>query len=174
MGAGFGRFVGRVAGVLVAWTACRGQEVEPEFPPPPHTIMFLGTFHFSNPGRDDFKPRVDVDVTSDRRQRELEQVLGVLARYGPTRICVEAMPDRQAELDDEYARFVAGEFDLPSNETYQIGFRLARSLGHERVYAIDAKRRWYEPLREPPRLRTRARTGGAAHERLVRRVGGSD
>lgn len=129
--------------------AAGAQTEPPDFPPAPHQVTLLGTFHFVDAGLDDFKPQVDIDIRSEARQRELEDVLGVLARFRPTRIAVEAMPQRQAELDQRYQEYRRGEFELPANEVYQIGFRLAKRLGHDRVHAIDAERRWYQPYVDP-------------------------
>lgn len=112
-------------------------------------ILLLGTFHFSNPGLDSYRPEHDVDIFSERRQAELGTVLDRLATFRPTKIAVEAMPDRQERLDDEYRAYLAGETELSSNEIHQIGYRLAERLDHDRVWAVDAERRFYEPWVDP-------------------------
>lgn len=48
---------------------------------------------------------------------------------------MEASDDRTAKRHVEY---LAGKHELTSNETEQIGFRLAKELGHKTVYAVDA------------------------------------
>lgn len=137
-----------LAGALPSTTVA-AQSGPPGFPDPPHQVMLLGTFHFADAGLDEFRPEVDIDVKSRVRQQELEELCSVLARFRPTRIAVEAMPARQPELDRRYAGYLRDEFELPANEIYQIGFRLARRLGHDRVHAIDAERRWYQPYVNP-------------------------
>nr|WP_225937857.1 DUF5694 domain-containing protein [Myxococcus sp. RHSTA-1-4] len=45
---------------------------------------------------------------------------------------------KQAVLDARYQDYVAGRAELTANEIDQVGFRLAKKLGHAKVYAIDA------------------------------------
>ena len=45
-------------------------------------------------------------------------------------------------LDSTYALYKAGDWTLPRNEIYQLGYRLAKTLEHERVYAADRPRFW--------------------------------
>lgn len=103
-------------------------------------ILVLGTFHFKDAGLDEYKPRHDIDILSSERQAELEQVLERLADFNPTRIALEVRYERQASLDSSYAAYLAGDLQLSSKEIHQIGFRLAKRLGHPRVYACDAPR----------------------------------
>lgn len=132
---------------LVASAPALGDE--PKFPDPPHSILFLGTFHFADPGLDDFKPEVDINIMDPKRQRELEGVLAMLEGFKPTKIAVEVKADKQSEVDAQYAAYLNGRLELTTNEVHQIGFRLAKQLGHKRVYAIDAPGRWYEPYINP-------------------------
>ena len=122
---------------------------EDPFPAPKHRVMLLGTFHFEDAGLDDFKPEFNIDVMAEQRQQEIAQVLSILETYRPTKIAVEQTPDRQGWLDGRYNEYIGGKFELPANEIFQLGFRLARTLGHSRVHAIDAERRWYEPYVNP-------------------------
>jgi len=106
-----------------------GQEVErPE-------ILIIGTFHMANPGRDIHNAEVD-DVLSATRQREMLEVLEVLQRFRPTKIAVEASVGSD-RIGQRYADYVAGDYTLTRNEIDQLGLRLARSLGHDTVYAVD-------------------------------------
>jgi len=99
-------------------------------------IMVLGTFHFSGGGQDLVNPEVD-DFLAPARQAEIAAVADGLARWAPTKIMVEATPDREAELNRLYDAYRAGERSLSVNETQQLGMRLAARLGHERLYAVD-------------------------------------
>jgi hypothetical protein len=123
--------------------------LEPFLEEPPCQILLLGTFHFSNPGLDSYKPEHDIDIFSERRQAELREVLDRLEGFRPTKIAVEAKPENQKALDEKYRAYLEGEHELSSNEIEQIGYRLARRLGHERVWAVDAERRFYEPWVDP-------------------------
>jgi hypothetical protein len=103
-------------------------------------VLVLGTFHFADAGRDGYKPRFDIDVRSPERQREVEDLVERLAAFRPTKVAVERRPERQAELDSLYRAYLAGAYELGANEIYQVGFRLARRLGHTQVWAVDAPR----------------------------------
>lgn len=99
-------------------------------------VLVLGVYHMANPGRDVFNTEAD-DVLSSQRQAEIADVIEVLVRFRPTKIAVEAgfNNDRVAE---RYTDYVAGKLELTRNETDQLGYRLAKRLGHETVYPVDA------------------------------------
>lgn len=99
-------------------------------------ILVLGTYHMANPGRDYANVHAD-DVLAPRRQAEIREVCKLLAAYAPTRVAVEVAATVQDELDQRYAAYVSGQAELRRNESEQIGFRLAKMLGHERVFAVD-------------------------------------
>jgi hypothetical protein len=100
------------------------------------TLLILGTPHFSNPGHDLVNARVP-DVLSAERQAEIEAVVARLAAFRPTRVAVEWPARAQARLDQRYADYRAGRFQLTSNERDQIGLRLAARLNLPRVDAVD-------------------------------------
>lgn len=99
-------------------------------------LLVLGTTHFSNPGRDVVNTRVP-DVLSPARQAEIEAVVARLAAFRPTHVAVEWPASEQARLDQRYADYRAGRFQLTANERDQIGLRLAARLGLPRVDAVD-------------------------------------
>ncbi|HUP21892.1 MAG TPA: DUF5694 domain-containing protein [Thermoanaerobaculia bacterium] len=136
-------------GLALATGAANAVAGRPQPPRLPVPVLLLGTFHFQDAGLDDFRPQHDVDVLSEGRQAEVAEVVACLAAFRPTRVAVEAMPERAAELNERLSRFRAGEWELPVNEVYQLGFRVAARLGHEAVYPVDAKGRWYEPYVDP-------------------------
>ena len=115
------------------------------FDGPRAQLLLLGTFHFKDAGLDGYKPKYDADILSTERQRQLAELLDRLAAFAPTKIAVEVNRERQDWLDERYGQYRAGEFELTSNEIYQLGFRLAERLGHERLWAVDAESRRYEP-----------------------------
>lgn len=112
---------------------------------PTAQIMLLGTFHFQDRGLDQYRPQFGFDVFSERRQCEIAEVVAALAAYAPTKIAVERRAEEQQELDASYEAYLRGTFALPADEVYQIGFRLAKRLGHARVYGVNAWGRYYEP-----------------------------
>lgn len=98
-------------------------------------ILILGTYHMANPGRDVHNVEAD-DVLSDRRQREIAELIDVLKRFRPTHVAVEA-PVGNSRVTDRYEEYLAGEDTLTRNETHQIGFRLAREMDLETVHPVD-------------------------------------
>jgi hypothetical protein len=99
-------------------------------------VLFLGTYHFDNPGLDVVKTEV-ADVLAPAKQAEIAGIVKALARFKPTRIAVEARTNQAARLDSLYAAFRAGRHTLGKSEVQQLGFRLAAQFGHERLYPID-------------------------------------
>ena len=73
-----------------------------------------------------------------KNQAQLEIIAERLARWAPEQIAVE-LPLRMADsITARYSRYVAaGGATKSSNEVEQVGFRLARKLGHPTVYPID-------------------------------------
>ncbi|HEX2204091.1 MAG TPA: DUF5694 domain-containing protein [Longimicrobium sp.] len=124
-------------------------------------VMLLGVFHFQDAGLDSYKPRFPFDVLAPGRQREVEEVVERVARFQPTRVAVEQPASQQPRLDSLYAEYAAGRWTPRSNEIYQIGFRLAKRLGHAGVHAADARRRWYADLTDSL-IQARARELGQA------------
>lgn len=101
-------------------------------------VMVLGTYHLANPGQDLHNVEVD-DVTSELRQRQLKAIADVLAAFGPDRVAVEGLSEREDFSLASYEDFVPADLEEIPNERVQIGFRLAHRLGHEKVFGIDEK-----------------------------------
>lgn len=98
-------------------------------------VLVLGVYHMNSPGRDVFNMQVD-DVLAPKRQAEIAQVIETLKRFNPTKIALETdvYSDRRPK---EYAEYLSGKHELTRNELEQLGFRLARELGHKTVYPVD-------------------------------------
>lgn len=125
------KLAGSILGVLLSSTVLDAQPVADKRA----EVLVLGTYHMANPGRDIFNMSAD-DVLSEMRQRELAELIAVLKRFRPTRIAVEATvyEDRAPK---RYADYLAGAYELSRNEIDQIGFRLAKELGHATIYPVD-------------------------------------
>jgi len=109
-------------------------------------IMILGTFHFANPGLDSYKPQYEVDIFSEKRQAELNEIIDKLLKFKPTKVMLEvSRVANDSLLNDRYSKYLKGVYDLSTrhSETYQLGFRLAEEAGHRYLYAIDEKLDWY-------------------------------
>ena len=116
-------------GLLAIPVAARSQSAaRPE-------ILILGTYHMANPGHDIHNMQAD-DVLSTKRQQDIAQLIEVLKRFHPTKIAIESDVTSQ-RLQQEYADYLAGKYKLSRNEIDQIGYRLARELGHKAVYPVD-------------------------------------
>lgn len=108
--------------------------------------MVLGVFHFSNPQLDSYKPKFPFDILEKQRQSELDMLLEKIAEYKPTKILLELNRIEMDSLTNEsYQSYLKGKFliDDKTNEVYQIGFKLAKKLGHHRVYCSDADAKWF-------------------------------
>ena len=102
----------------------------------PAQIMLIGTFHFSNPGKDTVKVD-DVDVFDDVSQQYLQQLAERLAEFKPTRVLLEYDPAKEDLINQRYTDYLAGTYELGTNEIYQLGFRIARQSGLETVQSFD-------------------------------------
>jgi len=99
------------------------------------SIMVLGTYHFSNAGLDKANVKAD-DVTAPARQAELERLTTALAAWKPDKVLVEWQYPQPFTVP-EYRAFKPEDLKTKTNEVIQIGFRLARKLGHAEVYGFD-------------------------------------
>jgi hypothetical protein len=111
---------------------------------PKSELLILGSFHFQDAGLDTYKPQHDIDILSAPKQQELEAVLEAIERYRPTKIAIEAKKANQPHIDSLYGEYLSGRFELKANEIFQIGFRVAKRLGHQKIYAIDAEARGFD------------------------------
>ena len=105
-------------------------------------VSVLGLFHFSNPGLDSYKPKFSFDILSGEHQKELDLVLDALEKFRPTKILVEnPRVSEDSVLTASYKGYLNDTFDISkrTSETYQVGFKLAKRLGHQKVYASDTE-----------------------------------
>lgn len=99
-------------------------------------VMLLGTYHFEGSTNDAVQTPA-ADVLSERRQAELEELSGRLARWAPDQIAVEWPFSFADSTTAIYQRYASTGTTQSRNEVVQIGFRLARRLGHATVHPID-------------------------------------
>lgn len=98
-------------------------------------IMILGTFHMSS-SSDLINTKVD-NLTSDKRQGEIIELVNKIKKFDPTKVAVEYEYKYEEELNADYTKYINGEMQLKMWETHQIAFRLAKSLEHKKIYPID-------------------------------------
>lgn len=99
-------------------------------------LMILGTYHMAKTTKNVFNFEV-TDVLSEERQKQIAELMEKLAKYHPTKIMVEADVEKQEIIQERYEKYLKGEYQLTRNETDQICFRLAKMLGHQKIYCID-------------------------------------
>lgn len=99
-------------------------------------VMLLGTYHFAGSSGDAVQTPA-TDILSPLRQAELDTVAARLARWAPQQIAVEWPLSFADSTAARYARYVAAGTSASRNEVVQVGFRLARRLGHAGVDPID-------------------------------------
>jgi uncharacterized protein DUF5694 len=118
-------------------------QAAPAAAPAPVSVMIVGNFHMSNPGRDIHNLTVD-DMLSPKRQAEIAAVTDALNRFHPTAVAAEWPADIASE---RYAKYLAGTLDPSRNEVVQLGFRLARTAGLKDFHGVDVDGDFpYEPL----------------------------
>ena len=101
------------------------------------TIMILGSTHLANDGLDVYNTKMD-DVRAPKRQREIEQLVEQLKEFKPTKIALERDEKTHgAGTQTEYQGYLEGTYELKQSESDQIGFRLAKQMGHPKLYCVD-------------------------------------
>jgi hypothetical protein len=112
--------------------------------PQPIEVMVVGTYHMGNPGRDLHNVAAD-DVTTPKRQAELEAVAAALATFRPTKVMVERRSTAPDLADEKYGSFSPADLATSRDERVQIGYRLAHRLHLPAVQAIDEQPEAGEP-----------------------------
>lgn len=100
------------------------------------SLVILGTYHMATTTSNVINVDVD-DVTSPDRQKEMLELIEKLKKFKPSKIALECDFEDNAKIQKSYNDYRAGTYELTRNEIDQIGFRLAKDLGHKKVYCID-------------------------------------
>lgn len=99
-------------------------------------IMLLGTYHFAGSTGDAVKQPTD-DPLTPARQAQLGELVERLAHWQPQQIAVEWSASFTDSTAARYKQYRSTGVTESRNEVVQVGFRLARRLGHSDVYPID-------------------------------------
>lgn len=109
-------------------------------------VLLLGCYHFSNPSADSFNLTVD-DYLSEKRQKEILDVVLSLSKFSPQKIFIESCIKWNDEANEMYSKFKKNEFDINQKATvgekFQIGLRLAKHLNLDSIYGVDAAGKWF-------------------------------
>ena len=106
-------------------------------------LLILGSYHMSNPGQDVANLEAD-NVLSEKRQREILEVVELLKKYKPTHIAVESRYRTKYDtaIQQRYQQYLDGKFELRDREDEQIGFRIGKEMNHKQIFAVDAQGRF--------------------------------
>jgi len=135
----------------------------------PAQVMLFGVFHFANPGHDVVKTE-QIDVMTDENQAYLESLSTRISEYNPTVVLLEFGPEQESEMQERFQQYVEGYYQLPSNEIYQLGFRIAALSDADTVHGFDETNvQWQaEPLFEY--LQSKDTATGARMSALIEEV----
>lgn len=96
-------------------------------------VYLLGTFHFNQTDE-------SYNVLEEHHQKSIENLCEIIAKQRPDKVFIERQPEyeHRNKLDSLYQFYLTLKRPLKAkNELYQVGFRLARMLGHDKVYQCD-------------------------------------
>ena len=97
-------------------------------------VYLLGTFHFSQMDS-------TYNVLDDKHQKSIMQLCQTIASQKPDKVFIESQPEFefQNKYDKKFSAYKADEnfISKRKNEIYQVGFRVAKMLNHNKVYQCD-------------------------------------
>jgi hypothetical protein len=102
-------------------------------------VLLLGSFHFGFQNLDVIKIEKgeQIDVLEEKYQKEIKDIVNRLAAFKPTIIVIERHPRSQKKTDSLFKAYISGSHQLKRSESEQIGFRLAKKLGLDKLYCAD-------------------------------------
>lgn len=100
-------------------------------------ILLVGTTHLNMPNNGDFFMPKMPDVLSEKRQLEIKQFVNQLARFEPTKVCIEMNTSKKEYINEQFQRIIQHPELATANEREQIAFRLAQQTYLDFVYPID-------------------------------------
>ncbi len=101
-------------------------------------VLLVGCYHFAYYNLDAHKTDDDkqVDVLSDKRQKEMEELVKYIAEFKPTKIAIES-GENTHKLMEQFREYEKGKRELGRDEREQIGFRLMKQFKLDTVYGVD-------------------------------------
>lgn len=102
-------------------------------------IILLGTFHF-NQSLDSIS-KLHSDLFSNKRQKEVADIVEKLTKQKPDKIFLEFTPKNQPFYDSIYNEYLNGKepqkLKIKANEIFQLGMKTAKQLGHKKVFGMN-------------------------------------
>lgn len=104
-------------------------------------ILLLGSPHLHQVFQEGFPA---TDVMTPRNQKEIQAFASAIQKFDPEAIMVEALPEKQDEIDSLYGLYLKNqlnfsELEYGRSEIYQLGFRIGKELGLEKINAVNSK-----------------------------------
>ncbi|WP_312902526.1 DUF5694 domain-containing protein [Chryseobacterium taichungense] len=108
------------------------------FPGSKAKVLVVGSFHFDYPNLDAHKTEKgdQVDVLSPKTAKEVTELVDYIKKFKPTKIAIEADPDWNA--NQKLKEYKEGEHTDKRDERYQLAMRIAKDLGINELYSVDA------------------------------------
>ncbi len=102
------------------------------------SVLFVGTFHFAYYNLDAHKieKNKQIDILSEQKQRELDELLDYVSKFKPTKIAIEA-GSNTGYLMHRYRDWKIGKRKLSKDEIEQIGFRLLDRFKLDTIYGVN-------------------------------------
>ena len=130
--------------LLIVWSlplalwAGDGKDAVKQAPLPPAQVLLVGVFHFAGSSSDLVQWK-QINVMEDNNQAYLEALCTRLASFNPDVVLLEYNPQKEEAYNRQYRQYLEGSFELSSNEIYQLGFRIAKLAGLDRVHSFDER-----------------------------------
>jgi hypothetical protein len=101
-------------------------------------VLNFGTFHF---GYTPDANKTDFDEENKELQKEVQEISEMIAKFKPTIICVESLPNNNDKLNELYKNFLKNPsvLDTDKVEISMIAFDVARLSETNKIYGIDNK-----------------------------------
>lgn len=101
------------------------------------SIMILGVHHLDNPNNGDMYKFHSGNIELEKRQAEIKELIMCLKNFNPTKIALELDTEINEKINIDYTNFLKGTFLLTTNEKHQIGFKLAKELGLNKLHCVN-------------------------------------
>lgn len=102
-------------------------------------IILMGTFHFNQSL--DSTSRLKSNLFSEKRQKEVAEIVEKLSKQNPDKIFLEFTEKNQEFYDSIYADYLNGKEPLvqktKANEIFQLGMKTAKKVGLKSVIGIN-------------------------------------
>jgi hypothetical protein len=99
-------------------------------------ILLVGVSHFESSSADMYTNEA-LDLTSPKRQLEVQIVTDKFVKFKPNQICVEFPYAKPFKLDSQYTAYLAGNYKLTSDEMDQLGMVTGKKLNLKRLTAVN-------------------------------------